>query len=299
VILDRSHRGWAAATALLLLLSSLSYALYVRATPGGPSGGTAEGIAFGAAASACMLFAALLGVRKRRPHYRLGRISGWLKGHLWLGALSLPLVLFHGGFAMGGPLTRTLMICFLLVFVTGIFGLLLQQFLPRYMTKNVVQETVYEQIDHVREQLLAECVAIAKGGAGAATHAKSAGAIQGRVVTSRAAGAPEGERSEERAPLLRFLDERIRPYFRSDGARREALAEPHRRATLFRELVRMLPPTLHPCCADLEALCGQREQLEMQRRLHLWLHGWLLVHVPLSWTVIALGILHAVLSLSY
>lgn len=299
MILDRSHRGWALVTSLLLVLSALLYANTAMRTPGGVSGGSAEGILFGAAASLCMLFAALLGVRKRRPHYRLGRVSGWLKGHLWLGALSLPLVLFHGGFAMGGPLTRTLMVCFYLVFLTGVFGLVLQQFLPRFLTKNVVQETVYEQIDHVREQLLAECVAIARGGAGAATHGKSAGTIQGRVVTSRAAGAPETETSEERVPLLRFLDEQVRPYFRRDGARREALAEPHRRATLFRELARMLPPALHPACADLEALCGQREQLEMQRRLHLWLHGWLLVHVPLSWTVIVLGTLHAVISLSY
>ena len=137
------------------------YAAYAESAPGGPAGGSAVGLTFGITGSAFILFAALLGVRKRRPHYRLGRASTWLKGHLWLGALAFPLIFFHGGFEFGGPLTRVLMWIFVLVFVTGVFGLALQQILPRFMTRTLPQETVYEQIDHVREQLLEEAVEMA------------------------------------------------------------------------------------------------------------------------------------------
>ena len=62
---------------------------------------------------------------------------------------------------------------------------------------------------------------------------------------------------------------------------------------------RTADPKLHEIVADLEAHCEQRAQLEAQRRLHHWLHGWLLIHVPLSWTMIFLTAVHAVMSLYY
>jgi len=302
VLLDRSHRPWIAFSAVCLLCSTAAYVWYARTAPSGPSGGSAAGLAFGIAGTAFMLFAALLGVRKKRPHYRWGRASTWLKGHLWLGALSFPLILFHGGFAFGGPLTRVLMWIFIAVFVTGCLGLALQQLLPRFMTKSLPQETVYEQIDHVREQLLAEAVELARGVPAAragVSRAKSGGRVQGRIVESRAAQEREGEEGPDRSPLLRFLDRDLRPYFAKDGVRGSPLAEPSTRAALFDELRRLTDPRLHGVVKDLEAYCEQREQLDLQRRLHLWLHAWLLVHVPLSWTMVFLTVVHAVMSLSY
>jgi len=50
---------------------------------------------------------------------------------------------------------------------------------------------------------------------------------------------------------------------------------------------------------DLEEICEERRQFLVQRRLHLWLHSWLLVHVPLSFALLVLAAVHAVLSLRY
>ena len=64
----------------------------------------------------------------------------------------------------------------------------------------------------------------------------------------------------------------------------------------------LLVPTgtaLHPTLHELEAICEERAQLSQQKRLHHWLHGWLLVHVPLSVALLVLGLAHAVLSLYY
>jgi hypothetical protein len=53
-------------------------------------------------------------------------------------------------------ITLVLMVLFTIVLVTGIYGLILQQFLPRMMFLRLPLETVYEQIDPVVVQLRAE-----------------------------------------------------------------------------------------------------------------------------------------------
>jgi len=60
-----------------------------------------------------------------------------------------------------------------------------------------------------------------------------------------------------------------------------------------------MPPATHEVLADLENICEEERQLTRQRRLYLWLHGWLLVHVPLSVALIVLGGVHAVVALRY
>jgi len=297
--IDRGHFRWFLFSTGFLIVASVAYALYARGAAGGPTGGSAMGLAFGIAGTVFMLFAALLGVRRRRPNYRVGRAATWLKGHLWLGALSFPLVFFHAGFEFGGPLARVLMWIFVLVFLTGLFGLALQQILPRFMTQNLPQEVAYEQIDHVRRELLEEVEQLATGtgprclGVG---RAKSDGSIQGRVVESRTAPAGRGP---DRAPLVRFVDKYVKFYFQRRAMRESPLGDPNGRRALFDELKSDVEERLHGDVADLLAYCEQRAQLDAQRRLHHWLHGWLLIHVPLSWTMIFLTAVHAVMSLYY
>src|SRR5262249_19070224 len=84
----------------------------------------------------------------------------WMKAHLWLGLLSYVLVLLHSGFKLGDGLTLVLMALFTLVLLTGIYGVILQQFLPRMMLLRIPLETVYEQIDSVVAQLRGEADAL-------------------------------------------------------------------------------------------------------------------------------------------
>ena len=51
--------------------------------------------------------------------------------------------------------------------------------------------------------------------------------------------------------------------------------------------------------AELEAICQERRAYAEQERIHHWLHGWLLLHIPLSLALLVLGTLHAILSLYY
>ena len=57
-----------------------------------------------------MVFAALLSLRKRYRILRIGSARVWMKAHLWLGALALPMVLFHAAFHARGLLAYILML---------------------------------------------------------------------------------------------------------------------------------------------------------------------------------------------
>jgi hypothetical protein len=65
-----------------------------------------------------------------------------MRGHIWLGILSVPMILFHSGFQIGGTLTTILMLLFLIVVLSGIFGLVVQQYLPTMMMNQVKMETI-------------------------------------------------------------------------------------------------------------------------------------------------------------
>src|SRR5947208_1851963 len=118
-------------------------------------GGTPLGLIFGAIALSIFVFAALLGVRKKLVLWRVGTVQRWLRAHIWLTLLTIPLVILHSGFRFGGPMTTLLIVLYIIVMVSGIYGLVLQHQLPRIMKERLPAETVYDQIPHIRAQLYA------------------------------------------------------------------------------------------------------------------------------------------------
>ncbi len=135
--IDKTHRPWEIATAVLAVAATVVYILYAVESPSGPRGGSVLGLAFGITGYALMLYAGLLGARKKVPTWRIGRAQTWMRAHIWLGTLSLLLILFHGGFAFRGPLTAVLMILFFIVIASGWVGALIQHFVPSVMTERV------------------------------------------------------------------------------------------------------------------------------------------------------------------
>src|SRR5271165_1612550 len=176
--IDRTHRPWVIATVALAIVSTIAYILYAVETPGGPRGGSALGLTFGIAGYAMMLFAGLLGARKKVPVWRIGRAKTWMRGHLWLGLLSLPIILYHSGFAWRGQLTAVLMILFFIVVLSGIIGAAIQHYVPRVILSEVPLETIYEEIPHVREQLRAEADQLVTSICGALPGQENAGAVE-------------------------------------------------------------------------------------------------------------------------
>jgi hypothetical protein len=306
VIIDRSHRVWFIGSLLALALAGMLYVPYALTTVTGTSGGSAVGLMYGSIGSAMMLFAGLLGARKKFPTWRVGRGTFWMRAHLWIGFLSFPFILLHAGFRMGGgPLTRTLMALFVVVFLSGIFGAILQHFIPQVMTQRVTMETIYEQIDRVLEQLVQEAGLITAD-VGAALEQEMIQAEEEEKLApvasgGRKAGQASAPVADERASgmVTTFFESQLKPFLMSRHSETHALANPAEAAPLFQQLRVLVPQTLWPKFDDLENICEEKRQLERQRRLHHFLHGWLLVHIPASYALLVLGAIHAVVALRF
>jgi hypothetical protein len=272
-----------------------------------------------------MTSAALLGARKRVPTWRLGRAQAWMRGHLWLGLLSLPLILFHGGFHFGGILTLVLMGLLIITVVSGLFGAVLQNYVPRLMTADVPLETIYDEIGHVRKSLREEadravealCGSLGltpsandepqRAGGFSALRPIAASSAPLRTSAAVSAGASAvavvPERillsDQESAPLKRFYLSEMRLFLEDPKRRGQRLGDADKAHTVFAGLQTLLPAVARPTLRDLEDICEESRQFVRQERLHHWMHGWLLVHIPLSLALILLGAIHAIMALRY
>src|SRR3984893_3145443 len=150
-------------------------------------GGTPLGLAFGAISLGIFIFAALLSLRKKIPLWRVGTVQRWLRAHIWLTLLTIPLVILHSGFRLGGPMTTLLMILYAIVMVSGIYGLILQHQMPALMKERLPAETVFEQIPHIRAQLAAAATKMRdafKPAAPTKTDAGAPAASGAKIVTA-------------------------------------------------------------------------------------------------------------------
>jgi len=324
--MDRTQYAWALASLAILTISAVVYVLYVFESPQGTRGGSIISLTFGVIGFAFMIFAVLLGARKRVPTWRVGRAQAWMRGHLWLGLLALPMILFHGGFHFGGTLTRVLMWLLMITVFSGVFGAALQHYIPRVMTTDVPLETIYDEIGRVRTLLRVEAdrameslcgnLGLSKqlneegqrAGGFTALRTMAASAVPLRTSAAVSAGASAAVAAapeiillseEESAPLRRFYLNEMRPFLERPKQRSQRLADAAKAGSAFAGLRTLLPAAARVTLADLEDICDEARQLTSQERLHHWLHGWLLLHIPLSLALILLGAVHAVMALRY
>ncbi len=284
-----------------------------------PSGGSVPGFTFGVVGGLICLFEFLLWPRKKKRAWRLGRVQVWMRAHVWLGLLAVPILVLHSGFRWGGTLSAVLMALFLLVIASGVWGLVVQQFLPSRMFEEVPAETIYSQIERVLSQLSREADRLVlatcgpEEGVSPATAdeqedlaevgtahlvvgaMRTAGRVHGKVLETRSATpfVPDAEY------LRSFYHGSIKPYLKGGTSSDSPLRVDSRCATLFQEARTRLPSPAHPALASLESMCEQRRQLDDQARIQFWLHNWLWVHLPLSVALIVLMFVHVFYAIKY
>jgi len=324
--MDRTQRDWAIASVVILAASAVVYVFYAFNSRQGSRSGSTVGLAFGIIGFAFMIFAVLLGARKRVPTWRIGRAQAWMRGHLWLGFLALPMILFHSGFHFGGTLTRVLMWLLIITVFSGVFGAALQHYVPGVMTSDAPLETIYEEISRVRSLLREEadravesiCGSLGlsknsgeegqRAGGFTALRSMAASAVPLRTSAAVSAGtsaavaaAPEIVllSEEESVPLRRFYVQEMRPFLENPKQRGQRLGDAQKAASAFSGLHTLLPAAGHAALDDLSDICDEARQLRRQEQLHHWLHDWLLLHIPLSLALILLGAVHAVMALRY
>jgi hypothetical protein len=207
-----------------------------------------------------------------------------------------------------------------------VFGAALQHYIPRLMTTDVPLETIYDEIGNVRLLLREEadravealCGSLGlrksrgeeaqRAGGFTALRPIAAAAVPLRTSAAVSAGASAAVAAapeitllsqEESVPLCRFYVGEMRAFLEQPGTRGQRLADAASASSAFAGLRTLLPAAAHATLSDLEDICDEARQLTRQEQLHRWLHGWLLVHIPLSLALILLGAVHAVMALRY
>jgi hypothetical protein len=314
------HRRWFWFLIVVSVLAMVLYALEGYRSGVWPGGGSAPGFAYGVLGGLIIVFEMLLWPRKKFRVVRIGRAKLWMKAHIWLGLLCLPLLILHSGFRFWNlALSGILMVVLFVVIASGVWGLALQQVLPSVMLEELPAETIRSQIDRILGQLLAEAqrlVRITCGQTGGMTGGQTMGDIptgmedQSFLVIGavRAAGRVQGKVLQTRTqammvldsePLALFFDQQVVPFFEAANPSRMPLGSNKRAASMFRELKSFLPLDAHGVVDTLEGICDQRRQLARQVRLHAWLHVWLCVHLPLSVALLVLMIAHIFYAMKY
>lgn len=289
--IDSSHRPWAMGTLASTALLAVLYWLYAHITHR-TGGGTPVGLILGSIALGLMIFEGLLGVRKKFPIWRMGRSSTWMRAHLWLGLLTLPAVLLHAAFHAHGILTWWLMALTLIVVLSGVAGAWLQHVLPTRMMREVKYETIYDQISNIRGVLLKE----ADDNAARVADTLAPGPGVGATVTLTLLDMPELQKEMEE--FDRFYKEEARPFLAQERPKLK-MADRNWSVTEFQRICGMLPAEGHGPVRAIEEICEEKRQLDHQIGLHRLLHGWLMVHIPLSVALILLACIHAIGALRY
>ncbi len=288
MLVDRKHIPWAVGT---LVAGGAASAWYVSDAPrhlNGPSGSTLVGFTLGSVALAIMLFCTALSLKRKVPHWRTGKASTWLRGHIWLGLLTCLLVGLHAAFRLGGPMTMLLWALLTLVTISGLLGLLIQQFVPRLLLHSVPGETIAQQLQRRLNDLpgLAERVVVQyAGGLDTAAPPWDDG---GEIPAKPPAG---GE------PIRRFYLDHLSGHLAGQAG--GDLDDAHRAENLFSALHTMTPAHAHAGIAELSSIYHLHRDLCRQRRLMRVLFAWLIVHVPLSWALLVLVMAHAFTALRF
>lgn len=316
-----AHLPWAL---FVLAASAFSAVLYVaqfypeRVPPGlrffgemppdhATIGGTPLGLFFGTISFVIFLFAVLLGLRKKLPHFPLGRVRSWMRAHIWLTLLTVPLILLHSGFQLGSPMTTVLMGLYAVVMLSGVYGLILQQKLPRWMKEELPAEVVYEQIPNLREKLCVAARRMLRGFRPEVVEERVARLVLAAVpdaalVTAETATAmAENEdisadaASNER--VAEFIERQLLPYLQARRGDKFRMGQANTASDAFRYLKLRVPAFYHKAVDEMEGWANERRHLDVQMKMQHWLHGWLFIHVPLSFLLLLLTAWHAFVTL--
>lgn len=319
------HFRW---VALVLVVTALAIAWYVgeaRYAERWPGGGSRVGITLGLLAGAIFLFEAALPLRRTR-WLRTSRLAGnarlWMKAHLWLGLLTVPLVVLHSGFRTGGTFTTSFVWIFTAVIASGVLGLVLQNVVPRIMLEWVPEETIFSQIPVVSRQMVEEAERLVgmstAGESDAASHPAgpqrsregdrtwdqkrvTVGAQRrvGRPIQRTPAGLPMGASTDSLTVLQHAFQAEVGLFLATGRSNSGKLAR-QRTSDLFFHALRQNVDAAGVLVVDqLETMCGKRRNFNLQSKLHWVLHGWLLVHLPLSVLLLVMLGVHIVYALRF
>jgi hypothetical protein len=220
---------------------------------------------------ALMIALTVFNARKKLPFLPLMSSEAWLQFHIYAGLFSAAVFFVHIGWHMPhGWFQGTLAALYVLVMLSGIVGLVWSRTLPKRLTTRG-GEVLYERISAVRRALQEQAEALALP-----PVAEARSVILAEFYAENLAGFFDGAHNfwrhllESRAPLNELLA-------RTDN------------------LSRYLNDSERSTMEKIATLARQKDGLDYQYALQVTLKGWLFVHIPLTYSLLLVSIVHVVL----
>jgi hypothetical protein len=231
-------------------------------------GGSAMGYVLGTVSAMLILWLLWLGVRKRQYRASSSTLQGWLSAHVYLGLATLVVATLHSGFEWGVNLHGLTYLLLLIVVFSGIYGVVLFVRLPARMTAALGDDSA--------ESLLLQMQEIDQQARGIALQMPDA-------FNALAMQAAQNTRLQES-----LLESVFRPV-----AKRCATARAVEQVQL---LSRGLKDEQARLGRELFGLMLNRraavDRLRRELRSRARLRRWLVLHVPLSFALLAALVAH-------
>jgi hypothetical protein len=220
---------------------------------------------------ALILFLTAYNARKKLAFLPLVSSRAWLRAHSWIGMATAVLFMVHLRWRRpSGPFDDALAALFVGVTLSGLAGWWLSRVLPQRLT-SAGGEVPYERIPAIRRALRERAEALVVGGipaAGATTLAD--------FYASRLSGFFAGPAN-------------LGPHLFGSRHALNTLLED------LGEVKKYLNAVEKSAAIELAALVREKDALDLHRSMQLVLKGWLFVHIPLTYAMLAFIAVHIVI----
>jgi hypothetical protein len=205
-----------------------------------------------------------------------------------------------------------LLALYLVVLLSGVYGLWQQQRLPRQLLQQVPDETIASQVPALSERMREEAELLVLATCGPPRD-KDGTLLPGmppalRDHLGRVRDARAGKHTgllqllppvplPDTEPIRKYFHEVIDPYLRSRPSLRSRLRA--RWQSDFADLRKRVNPQAHGVVDALERLCQRRGEMDEQVALHARLHGWIAFHLVATVLLVLLLAWHAYSAILY
>jgi hypothetical protein len=230
--------------------------------------------------SGFLLLALVLGLtlfnsRKKLPFLPLVRASTWLQIHIYAGYFCFFIFLLHIHFSLPrGALETTLAAVFCVVIFSGFFGIFISRFLPPRLTLSG-EPLIYERIPAYRREIQEKVEALVR----------------------------KAEIETQSSTLADFYLGELHQFFQSLPNAFGALGGIDRRSyRLLRKLAalnRYLDDAEQTIAVEMRDWIETAQNIYFQYAAQRLLKLWLFVHIPFTYSLILLALVHAALALIY
>ncbi len=229
----------------------------------------------GIALFALVLVLTFFNARKKLPFIPLLRGATWLQFHIYTGFFTVLIYFFHTSFRWPAGIFEMLVaLAFWIVCISGFVGIFLSRGLPGKMTKSG-ESLLYERIPIFREKIQSEITALL-------LHSEE---------TFNSSTLPDFYQEHARS----FIERKpgwLMPFKSADPQYENV-------STQLKDIERYLSDDELDVAIELGDWLDTKRNLDLQFTTQRLLKRWLFVHIPITYSLILLGIAHAFIAVSY